>query len=167
LLHQLIQTFNFYQITPLAANLAEDFPFDETSDSLPYSNGENPAAFARTSGDPLEAVKRRRGRPPGLAAVARPKKGPVVEGRRFKRCKAPECPYCFTPDCGACKNCLNPALKSKCVQRKVFFYFLRNLQQVKSRTGPNQASHSLDGFFSNHTLKFLCIACRLFPKSIG
>jgi hypothetical protein len=109
--------------------LAEDIiPFDETSDSLPYSNGENPAAFGRTTGDPLEAVifeKRRRGRPPA-AAVARPKKGPVVEGRRFKRCKAPDCPYCFTPDCGACKNCLNPALKSKCVQRKVFLLFVNS-----------------------------------------
>jgi hypothetical protein len=121
--------FNFYQITPLAANLAEDIPFDETSDSLPYSNGENPV-FGRTSEDPLGTVKRRRGRPPGLAAVARPKKGPVVEGRRFKRCKAPDCPYCFTPDCGACKNCLNPALKSKCVQRKVFFLFVKKSRAI-------------------------------------
>jgi hypothetical protein len=135
LLYHLIQTSIFYQITPLAANLAEDIPFDETSDSLPHSNGESPAFFARTTGDSLEAVtlKKRRGRPPGLAAVARPKKGPVVEGRRFKRCKAPDCPYCFTPDCGACKNCLNPALKSKCVQRKVFFYLLRKLEQLFAR----------------------------------
>jgi hypothetical protein len=124
--------FNFHQITPLAANLAEEFLFDETSDSLPYSNGEIPA-FARTSDDPLEAVsfeKRRRGRPPRPSTVARPKKGPVVEGRRFKRCKAPDCPYCFTPDCGACKNCLNPALKSKCVQRKVFFYLLKKARSI-------------------------------------
>jgi hypothetical protein len=39
--------------------------------------------------------------------------------RRKKKCLEPDCPHCLAPKCGACMFCLKPALKSKCVKRKL------------------------------------------------
>jgi hypothetical protein len=41
--------------------------------------------------------------------------------RGAKRCERPDCPFCTRPNCGACRNCTNPAFKSKCIKRKVLF----------------------------------------------
>jgi hypothetical protein len=44
--------------------------------------------------------------------------------RGAKRCERPDCPFCTRPNCGACRNCVNPAFKSKCIKRKALSLIL-------------------------------------------